>query len=134
ADEVLGQLAGLVASPGLEGGDELDLVDQAVLQREQTEEQVTFGGDGGHGAGLQESRRWRWAFGLRRRGPAAGTRRIGSDYPTMDHHSQPHLRPTGMRLSGAWRSSIEPGTSRYFTGPLTLILAKYNMRLPDFSG
>ena len=33
-DEVLGQAPGLVACPGLEGPDELDLVDQAILQRE----------------------------------------------------------------------------------------------------
>ena len=76
-DEVVGQGAGLVEGPGLEGGDELALVDQAVLQRQQAEEQVAVGGDGGHGAGLREGRRWRWAFGPRRRGPAAGTRRIG---------------------------------------------------------
>ena len=29
------------AGPGLKGGDELDLVDQAVLQREQAKEEVT---------------------------------------------------------------------------------------------
>ena len=40
-DEVVGQRPGLVAGPGLEGGDELDLVDQAVLEGEQAEEQVT---------------------------------------------------------------------------------------------
>ena len=42
-DEVVGQRPGLVAGPGLEGGDELALLDQADLQREQAEEQVTFG-------------------------------------------------------------------------------------------
>ena len=47
-DEVVGQGAGLVAGPGLEGGDELGLVDQAVLQREQAEEEVAVG-VGGHG-------------------------------------------------------------------------------------
>ena len=46
-DEVVGQGSRLVAGPGLEGGDELDLVDQAVLQGEQAEEQVAFG-IGGH--------------------------------------------------------------------------------------
>jgi hypothetical protein len=43
--QVVGQVSLLVASPGLEGGDELDLVDQAVLQREPSEEQVALGGD-----------------------------------------------------------------------------------------
>src|SRR6478752_9629183 len=38
-DEVLGQGPDLVASPGLEGGHELDVVDQAVLKGEQSEEQ-----------------------------------------------------------------------------------------------
>jgi hypothetical protein len=36
ADEVVGQGAGLVERPGLEGGHELPLVDQPVLQREQS--------------------------------------------------------------------------------------------------
>ena len=39
-DQVLGQRPGLVARPGLEGGDELALVDQPVLEGEQAEEQV----------------------------------------------------------------------------------------------
>ena len=47
-DEVVGQGPGLVAGPGLEGGDELALVDQAVLEGEQAEEEVAVGG-GGHG-------------------------------------------------------------------------------------
>jgi hypothetical protein len=45
---VVGQAPGLVAGPGLEGGDELDLVDQAVLEREQSEEKTAAGG-GSHG-------------------------------------------------------------------------------------
>ena len=48
--EVLGQGPGLVAGPGLEGGDELRLVDQADLQRDQAEEEVAVG-DVGHGRG-----------------------------------------------------------------------------------
>ena len=36
--EVFGQGPGLVAGPGLEGGDELTLVDQAVLQGQQAKE------------------------------------------------------------------------------------------------
>ena len=46
-DEVVGQRPGLVAGPGLEGGDELALVDQAVLQREQAEEEVARGIESG---------------------------------------------------------------------------------------
>src|SRR5262249_20574308 len=49
ADEMGGQVAGLVQGPGLEGSHELGLVDQAVLKREQSEEQMAVGGDGGHG-------------------------------------------------------------------------------------
>ena len=41
--EMIGQRAALVAGPSLEGGDELTLVDQANLQREQAEEQVARG-------------------------------------------------------------------------------------------
>ena len=66
-DEVVGQRPGLVAGPGLEGGDELALVDQAVLQGEQAEEEVAVGGDGGHGTGLRERRR-----GRGRRPPTSG--------------------------------------------------------------
>jgi hypothetical protein len=43
-DEVVGQGAGLVAGPGLEGGHELPLVDEADLEGEQSEEEVVLGG------------------------------------------------------------------------------------------
>ena len=46
--EVRRQRPGLVSGPGLEGGDELGLVDQAVLKGQQAEEQVAVGVDG-HG-------------------------------------------------------------------------------------
>jgi hypothetical protein len=62
-DEVVGQRPGLVERPGLEGGYELDLGYQAILQRKQAEEQVAVGGDGSHGAGLLEGPCWRWTFG-----------------------------------------------------------------------
>ena len=48
-DEVVGEGAGLVERPGLEGGHELDLVDQPVLECKQSEQQVAVGGDAGHG-------------------------------------------------------------------------------------
>src|SRR6516162_10245009 len=48
-DEVVGQGAGLVQRPGLEGGHELTLVNQPDLQREQAKEQVAISGEGGHG-------------------------------------------------------------------------------------
>ena len=43
SDEVIGQAAVLVAGPGVKRGDELDLVDESVLKRTQTEEQVALG-------------------------------------------------------------------------------------------
>ncbi len=46
--EVVGQAAGLVEGPGLEGGHELALVDDPILQREESEEEMTVG-IGGHG-------------------------------------------------------------------------------------
>src|SRR5207302_964162 len=57
--EVVGQRPGAVARPGAEGGDELVLVDQAVLQGKQAEEQVALSSDGSHGASLPEGRRER---------------------------------------------------------------------------
>ena len=41
----LGDRSVLVARPGVEGGDESRLVNHAVLQGDQTEEEVAFGGD-----------------------------------------------------------------------------------------
>ncbi len=46
--QMVGQAPGLVAGPCLEGGHELALVDQAVLEREQSEEEMAVGG-GSHG-------------------------------------------------------------------------------------
>ena len=45
-DEVVGKGARLVARPGLEGGDELALIDEPDLQGEQTEEEVASGSTG----------------------------------------------------------------------------------------
>ena len=47
-DKMIGQWPLFVASPRLERPDELDLVDQSVLEREQSEEEMAVGG-GGHG-------------------------------------------------------------------------------------
>ena len=104
--EVVGQGAGLVQGPGLEGGHELDLVDQAVLQGEQAEEQVAIGGEGGHGAGLRAGRRWRRAFGLRRREPAAGLRRMSFDYPITGRNRQPHRDRSAHRSAREWVSLL----------------------------
>ena len=49
SDEVVGQRPGLVERPGLEGGHQLDLGNQAVLQRKQAEEQVAVNGDSSQG-------------------------------------------------------------------------------------
>jgi hypothetical protein len=43
-DELVGQAPGLVQGPGLEGGDKLYLVDQAVLKGEQSEQEMAVGG------------------------------------------------------------------------------------------
>ena len=71
-DEVVGQRPGPVAGPGLEGGDEPGLVDQAVLQRDEAEEEVSVGGEGFHGARFLGGRTGggRWT-------PDAGACRVG---------------------------------------------------------
>jgi hypothetical protein len=49
-DEVVRQGAALVAGPGVKGGDQVRLVDQAVLEREQADEEIARGISGGrHG-------------------------------------------------------------------------------------
>jgi hypothetical protein len=45
ADEVNRQRSALIAGPRLKGGHELHFIDQAVLEREQAEEQVARGVD-----------------------------------------------------------------------------------------
>src|SRR5262249_51779892 len=56
-DELVGQAPGLVAGPGLEGGDQGALVDQPVLKREQSEEEMAVGG-GVHGVAPNSGGRW----------------------------------------------------------------------------
>ena len=51
-DQVFRDLAALVATPGPEGGDELVLIDQAVLEGKQSKEEVAVRIDGGHGTDL----------------------------------------------------------------------------------
>jgi hypothetical protein len=46
--QMVGKALGLVAGPGLEGGDERALVDQPILKCDQSEEEMAVGG-GGHG-------------------------------------------------------------------------------------
>jgi hypothetical protein len=75
--KMVSQRPSLVTSPRLEGGHELALVDQANLKGEQSEEQISVSGKGGHGAGLPRARHGRCAVGPRRRGPAAVVRWIG---------------------------------------------------------
>ena len=41
---MIGQALGLIACPGLEGGDKPALVDQAILNCEQSEQQMAVGG------------------------------------------------------------------------------------------
>jgi hypothetical protein len=49
-DKMIGERSGAIEHPGLESSHELDLVDQPVLERQKTEEQIAIGSDGGHGA------------------------------------------------------------------------------------
>ena len=54
--QVVGQAPGLVERPGLERGHELALVDDPVLKREQSEQEMAVGG-GGHGEAPGQERR-----------------------------------------------------------------------------
>ena len=71
-DEVLGQRPALVERPGLEGPDEPGLVDQAVLQGEQSEEEIAIDIGGGHDTVSRTSSGCPRAPGLRRRRPPLG--------------------------------------------------------------
>ena len=53
-DKMVGQGAALVAGPGGECREQRPLVDQSVLQGEQTKEKVAIGVDGGHDGGSPE--------------------------------------------------------------------------------
>ena len=53
--EVVGQTPGFIQRPGLEGEHELGLVDDAVLERQQSEQELSIRGDGCHEAGLPGS-------------------------------------------------------------------------------
>jgi hypothetical protein len=103
-DEVVGQVADLVQGPGLEGGHELDLVDQPVLEGERAKQEVAVGGDGGHGSGLPGGRHGRWACGPRRRGPAAETcaGSVGLSHARAAHAAP--LRPIGPPARSTARS------------------------------
>ncbi len=67
ADQVFGQRAILLERPGLEGGDELGLVDHPVLEGDQAEQQVAVGVGHGRAPGyaLDRSDRPLPAFGDR---------------------------------------------------------------------
>ena len=96
-DEVVGQRAGTLSrGPGLEGGDELALVDQAVLQGEQPEEQVAVGG----GAAMVRSSR---SLGQRR---SAAIIIAGILAPQRRQH--PHIRqiPPILRRDAVLTSGI----------------------------
>ncbi len=71
---MVGQGPALVAGPGGECRKECPLVDQAVLQGEQTEEKIPIGIHGGHDAGLPNARLAPRLPGLRRWSPTDGPR------------------------------------------------------------
>ena len=102
-DEVVGQRPGLVAGPGLEGGDELGLVDQAVLEGEQAEEQVAVGGNGVH--------KWGSLVVFRDR-PARLGDDPGGDRPRSIRRSGDSVRisPDEPILPGIMRVRTDPGS------------------------
>src|SRR5262249_12794716 len=82
--QVVGQALGFVERPGLEGGEKLPRVDQAVLKREQSEKEMAVS-DGGHGiAPFGGGRSGR----PQHRGPARELSSVWLDYrkSSMDLH------------------------------------------------
>ncbi len=75
-DQVFGKLSVLGATPSPKRGDELILIDQAVLERMQSEEKVAVSIDDGHGTHLLGVGRGPWALGPRRREPLDGPRPV----------------------------------------------------------
>ena len=80
-------MADLVAGPCLEGSDELALVDQAILQRQQAEEHVMVGGV--HGTDLPGGQPERWAFVPHVGGLRQGCEPDRSDYRMPDYQRSP---------------------------------------------
>jgi hypothetical protein len=68
----------------------LDLVDQAVLEGEQAEQEVAVGGERGHGSGLPGVGLGPWTLGPRRRRPLAGPRPASVG---LSHGGSPHASP-----------------------------------------
>src|SRR5262249_55467615 len=99
-----------VQGPGLEGGHELDLVDQAVLEGEQAEEQVAIGGDGGQGSGLRAGRRGGWAFVPRHGKPPSGRAGSVSIIPCRITIAAPprSIGPFGHPVASGQRTSLSP--------------------------
>jgi hypothetical protein len=83
--EVIGQALGLVAGPCLKGEHELALVDQAVLKREQSEQEMAVSG-GGHD-------RFPIVVGRSGESPGIGAG-PGVESPRLDYRkSATHLHP-----------------------------------------
>ena len=116
--EVVGQGAGLVAGPGVEGGHELGLVDQPDLEGQQAEEEVAVGGDGGHGTGLPEGRHRRLALGPRcrglRPGPADRLDYLMPDRTMQPRRGLPALPCVRQSRGLAWGADVpfHPGSAR----------------------
>jgi hypothetical protein len=108
-DKMVREGPGLVPGPGVERGEQRRLVDQAGLQGEQAEEEVSVVGDGGHEESpFREATPDRAAHGggaqaggdriarIIARGAVASIRRPGSDHPERSAPSRvdrPFLKP-----------------------------------------
>src|SRR5690348_4078054 len=113
--EMIGQAFRSLEGPRLEGGQELRLVDQAVLQGQEPEEELAVGGDGCHEVSLPGGRRGRSADGPRRRWPPLRYAASTELSHGRSEHAAPLERADSPRRRaritgpGAWRPEDDRG-------------------------
>jgi hypothetical protein len=122
--EVVVQGPGLVAGPGVEGGDELGLVDQADLEGQQAEEEVPVG-VGGHRVCLRNDGR---GLSPRRRVPGAVRPPHRSDYRMIAHATLPRSGRFGLARP------IVPSVRAVVGAPFDADRALLNRRSPTSVG
>ena len=99
-DQVVRDLAALVEGPSPKGGDELVLIDQAILEGEQSKEEVAVRVDGGHGTDLLGVGRGRSVPDDGSHSSTRDPHRL--DYPMADHHTHSRCARSGLASERHW--------------------------------